>query len=406
MDTHPRRERGDLSGVPLSLAALGVGAFALIGASVLAPLSREDLGLGATGVGAIASAGYFGALVTSQWAGRLSDRLLPELVIVIGLLAIGAGVSVAAAAPGLTAFFLGVVLLGLGYGTVNPATSVLANPSSARRRALAMSLKQSGVPLGGVAAGAVLPGLAGAVGWRGSLVSSAVLCGLVALWAALAGRRSHRAATPPAPPSPGLSTGTVLRLPWGYGYGLLVGGVQVTLFAMVTVFLVEARGLSAQQAGLGASLLLAGGLCGRPAWGLLSDRHPARRLRVLQATALVGAVGTAAMLLATGPWLWVALLVAGVGAAGWNGVYIAAVSEAAAHRVGGSTGAALSLINVGAVAFPFLAGVVVEHLGGWTWTWVAATGVSLLAAAGLLLARRDLAAPPRTLRAGSIEEVR
>jgi MFS family permease len=387
-----------LSGVPLSLATLGAGAFALVGSSVLAPLLRGDLSLGATGVGAIASAGYFGALLTSRFAGTLSDRMVPELVIAGGLSTVACGAGLAALAPGPVIFYLGIGLLGCGYGAINPATSVLANPVAARRRGLAMSLKQSGVPLGGMAAGAVLPTVGALAGWRAALAATGLLCLLVCLWAAISARRSRariRAGAPPTPHS--VPTGVVLRLPLGYAYGLMMAGVQVTLFAMLALFLVEYRDYSAQQAGLGASLLLVGGLLGRPAWGLLSDLAPSRRVGVLQANALLGAAGIAALPFVSDAVLMVALLLVGLGAAGWNGVYIAAVAEARTGSVGGSSGTALTLINVGAVVTPLGAGAIVEHLGGWAYAWSGCAAVALLAALMLGFARYRVPAPRATI---------
>lgn len=404
MDTGRTPVVGELGGVPLSLATLGAGAFALVGASVLAPLLRGDLGFGATGVGAIASAGYSGALLTSRFAGGLSDRMKPELVIVIGLCLLAAGAGVAAVAPGPVLFYLGIVALGCGHGTINPATSVLANPVAARRRGLAMSLKQSGVPLGGMAAGAALPTLGSLAGWRVALAATGLVCLLVCAWAGSAARRSKFRRTGGAPgPARVLHSGTVLKLPLGYGYGLMMAGVQVTLFAMLTVFLVESRGYSSSQAGLGASLLLVGGLFGRPAWGILSDLHPSSRLAVLQANALVGAVGIALLPFAPTVVLLVALPLIGLGAAGWNGVYIAAVAEAGADSVGGSTGMALTLVNVGGVLGPLGAGVVVEHLGGWAWAWPCCAGLSLLAALALVFARRHVDGSVLTVPATALE---
>ncbi len=408
MNARPPRsgELGELSGVPLSLATLGAGAFALVGASVLAPLLRGELGLGATGVGAIASVGYFGALLTARFAGGLSDRTAPELVIVFGLCVMAGGTGIAALAPGPVSFYVGIGILGCGYGTVNPATSVLANPAAARRRGLAMSLKQSGVPLGGMAAGAVLPGLGDLVGWRLALAAAGIVCLLVCVFAGASARSSRaRGTTGTASVAQVIPAGTVLRLPLGYGYGLMMAGVQVTMFAMLAVFLVEDRGFSAQRAGLGASLLLIGAVLGRPAWGLLSDLYPASRVTVLQVNALLGAGGMIMLPFGPDALLLLALPLIGIGAAGWNGVYIAAVAEARSDSVGGSTGMALTLINVGAVVTPLGVGAVVEHLGGWTWAWLCCATVSLLAVLTLAFARRHLTGPVPGAPTAAVEGV-
>ena len=59
------------------------------------------------------------------------------------------------------------VVIGLGYGPITPASSqVLARTTPPARMALTFSIKQTGVPAGAALAGAVLPALALAVGWR------------------------------------------------------------------------------------------------------------------------------------------------------------------------------------------------------------------------------------------------
>ena len=76
------------------------------------------------------------------------------------LLLLAVGEAVAALAPNGVVFAAGVLVAGLGYGAVNPPTNVLAAVRSPDRRALAISVKQAGVPLGGMLAGAVIPAIA------------------------------------------------------------------------------------------------------------------------------------------------------------------------------------------------------------------------------------------------------
>ena len=53
---------------------------------------------------------------------------------------------------------LGALVVGIGYGAVTPASSnVLADRVPEGLRAFIFSLKQSGVPIGGALAGALVP---------------------------------------------------------------------------------------------------------------------------------------------------------------------------------------------------------------------------------------------------------
>jgi MFS family permease len=113
-------------------------------------------------------------------------------VILLGLLALAAGNLVAGLAWHAVVLYVGILIAGFGYGAVNPATTVLSNPATARRRALVMSVKQAGVPAGGIVAGAVLPVLALAFGWRWAFALSMLVCLVVALGIARGGRPRRR----------------------------------------------------------------------------------------------------------------------------------------------------------------------------------------------------------------------
>src|SRR3970282_215610 len=82
-----------------------------------------------------------------------------------GLAFSGIGVALMAT-PSLIVLAVGSVLTGFGYGLTNPAAShLLMRVTQPKTRNLVISLKQTGVPLGGVAAGLTAPTLALGFGW-------------------------------------------------------------------------------------------------------------------------------------------------------------------------------------------------------------------------------------------------
>lgn len=373
-------------GLLLSVLTLSVGGFTIVGASVNAPLIRVGLHLSEVGVGAIASAVYLGAMSTARLGGRLTDRIGPGHVIVGGMLTMVLGSALSAVAPSAALLYIGVAVAGLGYGLANPATTVLANPRSARRRGLVMSVKQSGVPLGGVVAGVILPMIGSAVGWRWAFLASVAACLALGLLVQLLGsyRPSNAEALDATSPA-----SIRLRLPVAYGYGFLMAGVQVSIFAFTAVFLVESRHWTANGAGLGVSLLLLGGLIGRPLWGWLSDLFPLQRLRFLQGAAITGSITLLALALVPDPALGIALVAVGLCSVGWNGVYVAAVAEASdPASIGATSGASLLWINMGAVAFPIVIGILVQQSGNWAYGWFACAIVSALAFAVIMVSKQ------------------
>jgi MFS family permease len=374
----------------LSLGVLAAASFVAVAFSANAPLIQRSLGLSHVEVGAIASALYAGASAASIAGGRLTDRVGPGPVLFLSLLALAGGASIAAIAPTAAIFFAGVVGCGFGYGGVNPPTNVLANSRTVGRRGLAMSAKQSGIPLGGMLASASLPHLAGVVGWRWMMVAPVAVCALLAVPSRGMRGRARPSGDDHLSPD---GHGVVLRLSRGYVFGFLMAGVQVTIFAFLAVYLTDDRRLSLDAAGSLLAVLLLGGLVGRPVWGWISDRLHDDRIRVLQGICLLSLVALALIPVVSVAALPALLLVVGFCSVGWNGVFVAAVAEATRPELIGSvTGAALVLVNMGAVVVPPAFGALVGATGSWQAGWLSCAALSLLSGWVLQLSRARRAA--------------
>lgn len=372
-------------GLVLSLAVLTAASISVVAYSVDAQLIRQDIGLTTVGVGAMTSVVYVGAAASSVLGGWMTDRRGPRPVLVIAIAFLAIGGSLSAIAQTALALFAGILVTGLGYGWVNPPTNVVSNPVSVRRRALSMSVKQTGIPIGGAVAGVLISPLAAEGGWRLSLIAPIGICVLVGAIVALWCPRE------PAQRRFSVESDSSLRLkmPGAWVFGFLMNGVQGTIFAFLALYLAEGRGLSTPAAGIGLSVLLVGGVVGRPFWGWLSDRMHRDRVRVLQLTALIG--GAALVLLPSVPIVleYVLLPVIGMTSVGWNGAFIATVAEAAkAERVGLETGIVLVMVNLGPVLAPPVLGAIAESSVGWDVAWMACAALSLSCAVILQFSRR------------------
>src|SRR5690606_25569386 len=84
--------------------------------------------------------------------------------------------------PAVWAVAFGAVLIGVGYGPITPASShLLAATTPAHRARLVFSIKQTGVPLGGMLAGVVAPPVVLPAGPAGASALVAALCVLCAV---------------------------------------------------------------------------------------------------------------------------------------------------------------------------------------------------------------------------------
>jgi predicted MFS family arabinose efflux permease len=362
--------------------------FVMLGVAALIPLVRHDFAFSNPEIGAVVATPGLTAAIFGLPAARITDELGAGVAVAVSQLFVIAGSVAFALAPDVPVFFAGAGLVGVGYAVLNPATNVLSTGSiSARRRGLAMSIKQTGVTVGGAVAGLTLPGIAGGLGWRGAIaIPSAVAAG-VAAWGFAIRTRGRREPLV-------LSDRTIDLSPHRLGlYGFAMAGGQVAIFGYVTVYLVDRAGYSPAVAGIGLALAMTAGSVGRIAWGVVSDRSR-DRVRLLQLISIGSALTLVVVPLAGSVATWVVLVLVGVFSAGWNGAFHAVVAESSGVRgVGRATSFALLFLYLGNVLVPPLLGFVIDHLS-WSSFWFVEAAGAVVAAVLLRGAVRPTVSTP------------
>ena len=362
--------------IALALAGKAGTAFGAIGFASLAPFIRSDLGLSTTFVGGILAMVFLGAMLSIVPAGRATDRLPAGRAVGLFLLLIVGGLGLAALSPNQAVFFLGTAVAGLGYGAVDPGTNVLVHANATRqRRGLLMGLSHTGLTLGGLLGGLILPTIAEASSWRVALCAPIALALAFSVWGLRLGgptpeHREQQAREPVRPSS-------IARL--GV-YGFVMAGMQLSVLSLLAVYLVDDVGQSRTTAGLGVSVLLAGATLGRVSWGWFSDRVHSRVL-ALRLAALGSAIGLVLVPPAGGhPGLWLLLFALGFCSVGWNGVWIAVAAESVKPAaVGQATAVVLVFAFAAGFVLPPAFGKIVDVTSSWPATWLIAAGFVVLA---------------------------
>jgi MFS family permease len=325
--------------------------------TAIAPAVAHDLGVAPHYVGYQISLIYLAAAIASAAAGTLVDRhgavrieQVALATFALGMLGIASGVLAVAA--------LASLVIGVGYGLQNPASSqILGAVTPRHRRGIVFSIKQAGVPIGGVLASLMFPRLVPHMDWRLALALAALPS--VAMIAVLAHDHRGEPHVPAARRSFVAGFLAEQRLVWGNAVlrvlsllGMLYSSVQLSLSAF-TVTMLVAQGWSLVAAGGAAGLVQLCGAVGRVSWGMIADRWHAG-LAVLAAIGFVTAACMAAMYVLPGLPVAVQLLVLAVFGfciSGWNGVMIA---EATHHCAPADTGRVIG----GSLVYTFL-GVVI-----------------------------------------------
>lgn len=295
----------------------------------IAPKLAESLGVSPVligyqvsltfGVAAIAS--LFGGTAVLRWgAARANQACLGLCVGGLALFAL----------PHVGFVALGSLAVGMAMGVANPAAAhLLVKYTPPARRNLMFSIKQTGIPLGGVFTALTAPALAVTAGWRWSLA-------LIAAFAALqimllqgararwdddrdpgAGMRSE-----PFGGVPLVWRNTGLR--WTSVVALIFSGIQRCLLTFLVIYLVAERGYGLIEAGVMLSLVQIGGAVSRVWWGWVADRTGSS-LSVLMIICVIMTACTVVLAMLDPGWprpLVSALFVLlGATAVGWNGVF-------------------------------------------------------------------------------------
>lgn len=350
----------------LTLVIQAMVAMALLSLPVLAPVVAQALQVSPALVGLYVSVTYAGAMLATLLGGATVARMGAIRVSQWGLVLCALGLLLCAV-PWLPAMVLGAVLIGLGYGPITPASShLLARTTPPHQMSFVFSIKQTGVPLGSMLAGAVVPPLALWGNWQLSLVAVAVVC-LLCAWLS----QSLRAELDSDRQSDA-------RIRWGSliepirlvlahralrtmaACSFMFSMVQLSLTTYLVTFLHDDLSYSLIAAGLALSVTQLGGIGGRVVWGYVADRWlgARRMLLMLSSMMALGALASAFLTTDTPNSVVIAILLGfGASAIGWNGVYLAEVARRAPIGLASlATGGTLAFTFLGVVLGPAMFG--------------------------------------------------
>ncbi|MGV3494527.1 MAG: MFS transporter [Ramlibacter sp.] len=378
----------------VTLAIQALVSMAVITVPVLAPALGAALSLSPTLVGVYIAMLYAAAMLASLGGGAAVARFGAIRVSQASVVLCAIGLAVTAL-PSPAATVAGALLIGLGYGPVTPASShLLARTTPAHRMSLVFSIKQTGVPLGGVLAGAIVPLLLG-WGWQAALLCVA-LANVASAFLAQPLRQELDADRDPqrrlvlgnlAQPLRLVLRHAELRRLAACSFVFSIAQLSLTTYLVTYLHASLAYGLVA--AGLALSVSQFAGVGGRVAWGYVADRWlGARRMLALLAVLMaLSALATAALQPGMHPALVLAILaVYGMSGIGWNGVYLAEVArQAPAGQAGLATGGTLAFTFLGVVLGPPLFAVLTALTGSYRPGFAA---VAVAVAACLVMLRR------------------
>ncbi len=398
-----RSHRWKVLGVGVAANACVSAAFQ--GIPTTAVFMRSDYHLGLAQLGFILGLLGLGLALSDLPWGLLTDRWGDRKVLLTGLTTTAVALALMALllaptplrTPSIGQLAIGLLAVGVLAGSVNGSSGrAVMTWFSAGERGLAMSIRQTAVPLGGGLGALILPSLAARFGFVAVYGILAALCTVTAYftWRWLHEPPAEAApAVPPnaqAKPSARAGRGPLRDAQvWKIVFAIAILCVpQFAVLTFATVFLHDARHLGV--AGITATLFTVqiGAMAARVWSGRWTDRKGNRR-EYLQTCCMlsVGAFAALALLVAFAPQggaevtaaIVALLIVAGVFVSAWHGVAFAELATlAGAARVGTAFGMANSTTFLSLFLTPLTIPAILL-LGSWPAVWMVASAAALIA---------------------------
>jgi sugar phosphate permease len=349
------------------------------GLPTLTGFVKQDLGLSAAAAGLVASSINIGRAAGAFRAGRAADDFGERRVLVVGGICAGLLTVIAVTLP-LVALIPGLIVTGVFVSAATPAGGkFVLRAFPVTHRAFALGVRQTGTPLGGIAAAVMLPLLASHWGWRTALAVAGVFAALAALSVLpIGGAAAEFDELRTKAPKPTTTFRAFLRerdIVLLSLWAATMVSAQYALVAFVALDASQRAHVSLAKAALLVAIAQGGGVIGRLGWGLISDRvlAGARKPVLIGLTAV--AAGVALTLTVTpehlGYWTYgVIAAFGGLSMIGWQGMWMTALAErAGAERAGAATGFSLTFVTIASAGAPPFYGLIHDVAGTFRASW-------------------------------------
>lgn len=388
----------------VTIAVQVLATFTTLSLAAIAPDVASGIGVSPELVGFQVSLIYLGAAAMSTVAGFQLRRWGPVRISQASLLfcAVGAALAIV---PSVAVIAVGSLIIGFGYGMTNPAASeLLLRLMPPERRNLIFSIKQTGVPIGGVLAGLTAPSISQGFGWQWAPAVAAISCFLLIvlmqpLRAAWDADRDPTARFSERPFDAMIVVWQTPPLRWLSISGFFYAAVQLSLATFIVTLLVTDADFSLIEAGAVLAVVQAAGVFGRVAWGWVADRigHGLVVLLIMGGACVTGALLVMAVSEAWGTFaIYLLFTLFGVNALGWTGVFqVEAARYAPEGKLGSVIGGIIAPTYGGVIVGPALFSLVFVVVGSYTTTFALVALFAVFGMLSLALVGRSAARDPR-----------
>lgn len=349
--------------------------FVIFGMGPMAAFYQKAYHLSQFETGMIVSAVNIGPIFSMIIFGDLMDKYGEKWVVGLGSILLGLNTLFAYSIDSYIVLLMNLLFVGIWYGTAQPGgSSAIIKWFPGKHRGLAMGIRQTGIPIGGALAAALLPfvfyyyQLPGTVLLQGII---AIVGGLVFLFVYKNNDEGELQKQRFNLKEKIVSIKHNTQLYPVFFVGITMVSVQLIIVAHLMGYLTTTLQLSLKMSGTLLSLSLIGGMFGRIVLAWISDSFfHGDRSKPLQTTIWATVLVIVCLLLmpAYTP-LWAVATICfffGFLGIGWYSLFIVMIAEKAEKTfIGLTVGIALTINQLFIVASPALFGLLVDQFNGY-----------------------------------------
>lgn len=362
----------------LTITIQSLGSMVLLIPPVLIPVLSTDLDISTSNLGLYIACAYLTAMTMSVCTGMLLTITGPIRLSILCIASCAIGMLLFLLLPSLPTLLLMGAFIGAGYGPITPCSSqILIKNTPKHRLNLIFSIKQTGVPLGGVLAALLIPALLEVMSWHSAMLVillALIVFVCIALFTPKDWEPENTVMTTSFKTEFINALKTVFRTPALRTLALssfCFSICQLTLMTYAITFLNKELGFALVIAGMLLSFSQVSSVIGRIFWGWLADRFFSPwSMLVFLALGMITASLAVYSITPDTSTLFIALffILYGAMGIGWNGVYLTEVARKSPEGKSGSiTGVTLSMTYLGVVVGPPLIGLISESMGSYAY---------------------------------------
>ncbi len=383
----------------ISLSSIVTGIYR-DGFAALFPFLQRDFNLTRSQLGLHSTFFFLGMVFVSMFSGRLVDLKGSKWGIGFGLLFMSSFILLHSIVPNFLVLLILAVFTGLSVSINLPAASKgIVEWFPRKWRTTALGIRSTAFPFGGILGAIILPILGSLMGWQRALLFPGIiglLCALLILFFYQSKSKGNNTENKPD----NLSFWEVFiqliknkNLVSALIFGIFLAATNGSIVAHFTLYLYLDWGFTESMAGLGFAVLQLGSILGRLGWGLLCDRFLKADKRK---TFLYMGISFTFLSLILGLFLksfnppiiilFLLAFIAGYSGRGWQGLYIAYITETVDEEyIGIAVGFSTLGIRPGMILAPPIFGYIADLRGSYDLSWLLLGLMMFLASVGQYL---------------------